>query len=357
MTRAGLGMAALLAGVSHLAIGTAYAAISPPDEARIVADMVTVFVVVMVIGGAFEGLKRVLRGGGSAFWTSTLGRWLIGRIAGTLVFAGLLGIGFFLSQRALEPVLDVLFRLGVPLSKELLFGVVLWMWGGPILFAWHLRTAVKVCIGKGSRPLRRLVRSLGMGGGGSSAFAGICEEWACRWKPGMILLGASMFDRQWRVGIRDDRGFGVVAGNGAGKGRSTIIPALLTYPGSAYVQDFKGQNAAVTAKARRDMGQDVHILEPMGEGGARFNPLQALDPKARDYVEQIDAIVDALVIGGDAKNLFWDESARTLIAGLIDYVVRCDSDGFQPPADYDPRRMSGLSAGPDAAMDGSNVEE
>ena len=57
----------------------------------------------------------------------------------------------------------------------------------------------------------------------------------------------------------------------------------------------------MTAQARRDMGQAVHILDPMGEGGAGFNPLQALDPEARDYVEQIDAIVDALVIGGDAQ--------------------------------------------------------
>ena len=112
------------------------------------------------------------------------------------------------------------------------------------------------------------------------------------------------------------------------------------------MQDFKGQNAAVTAQRRREMGQAVHILEPMGKrNGARFNPFGLLDPKARDYVEQIDAIVDALVIAGDAKNLFLDESARTLIAGLIDYVVRCDSDGeFDPPAD-------------DEAMEDSDAEE
>ena len=95
----------------------------------------------------------------------------------------------------------------MPLSEDLIGGIALGMWSGAILAAWHLRTPVKVCIGKGSRPLRRLVRSLGMGGGGSSAFAGICEEWANRWKPGMILLGASMFDSKWLVGIRDDRGF------------------------------------------------------------------------------------------------------------------------------------------------------
>ena len=39
-------------------------------------------------------------------------------------------------------------------------------------------------------------------------------------------------------------------------------------------QDFKGQNAAVTAQRRPDMGRAVHILEPMGEGGAGLNPPQ-----------------------------------------------------------------------------------
>jgi hypothetical protein len=83
----------------------------------------------------------------------------------------------------------------------------------------------------------------------------------------------------------------------------------------------------------------------MGKGGARWNPLELLDPSAMDYVEQIDAVVDAMVIAGDGKNLFWDEAARTLIAGLIDYVVRRDDDGeFSPPAD-------------DAAMENTDVEE
>ena len=347
MARSGLGIAALLACVSPLAIGTAYAALSPPDASQI-ADVVKIVVVVMVVGTAFQGLQRVFRGCGSSFWTSTLGRWLIGRIAGTVVLGGLLGIGFYLPVYALFPVLQVLMWLGVPVSNNLLIGIVLLMWAGATLAAWHLRTAVKVCIGKGSRPLRRLVRSLGMGGGGSSAFAGICEEWANRWKPGMILLGASMFDRKWLVGIRDDRMMMTAAGTGAGKNRNSIIPNLLTWPGSIYCQDFKGQNAAVTAQRRRDMGQAVHILDPMAalsENGARFNPLDLLDPKARDYVEQIDVIVDAVVIGGDDKNRFFDDAARTLIAGLIDYVMRCESnDEFEPPAD-------------DTAMEGSDVRE
>ena len=44
------------------------------------------------------------------------------------------------------------------------------------------------------------------------------------------------------------------------------------------------------------------------------------------------------------KTVFWDDAARTLIAGLIDYVVR-DGDGeFEPPAD-------------DAAAEDADVEE
>jgi hypothetical protein len=303
MARAGLGKALLLTGVSHLAIGSAYATVSTPDETNNIHIAVATVGVLIVYGG-WKVLRRTFRGGGSGFWTSTLGRWLIGRMAGTAVFGGLLGVGFYLAAYALLPVVQGLLNLGIPLTNRSVEGIVLAMWAGAIVAAWYLRTTVKVCIGKGSRPLRRLVRSLGLGAGGSSAFAGICEEWACRWKPGMILLGASMFDRKWLVGIRDDRGAGVVAGNGSGKGRSSIIPNLLTYPGSVYCQDFKGQNAAVTAQRRREMGQAVHILEPMAEGGARWNPLELLDPSAMDYVEQIDAIVDALVIAGDGKNLF-----------------------------------------------------
>ena len=329
MARAGLGIAALLACVSPFAIGTAHAFdFSAPDDAQ-TADIVTAIVVVVCAYGGFQGLRRCFRGAGSAFWTSTLGRWLIGRIAGTLVFAGLAGTGFFLAQRALGPVLEVLFRLGVPFSSELLFGAVLWIWGVPILAAWYLRTITKVCIGKGSRPLRRLIRSLGMGGGGSSAFAGICDEWSNRWKPGMILLGASMFDRNWLVGVKDDRHQITISSTGGGKGRSVVLPQLLTYPGSVLCVDVKGQNAAVTAERRRAMGQTVHVFDPMnalGGGAALYNPLAELDQNNPDYAEQLDLIVDALVIPGGDKSVFWDESARIVIAGVLDYIIRAPAE-------------------------------
>ncbi|MCB8878531.1 type IV secretory system conjugative DNA transfer family protein, partial [Acidisoma silvae] len=42
------------------------------------------------------------------------------------------------------------------------------------------------------------------------------------------------------------------APTGAGKGIGAVIPNLLDYPGSAFVLDFKGENYAVTARARRE---------------------------------------------------------------------------------------------------------
>jgi hypothetical protein len=326
-----------LAWVTNNALGWTLVAIAGASthDQKMVAQGIGLAAYIAAGGLCGYAVLRSMRGGMASLWTSTLGRWVIGRVAGAAVYGALVAALWLPALYVVAFLVGSILSIAgaqalVPLVR--VFQVLIWIVA--LGAAWPLRTPVKVWIGKYSRPVRRLYRSLRMGRGGSSAFAGILEEWACRWKPGMILLGASMFDRRWLVGKQDDRGHGVVAGNGAGKGRSSIIPNLLTYPGSIYVQDFKGQNAAVTAQARRDMGQTVHILEPMGKGGAQWNPLEPLDPAAADYVEQIDAIVDALVIAGDGKNLFWDESARTLIAGLIDYVVRRDRDDeFVPPVE------------------------
>ena len=43
-------------------------------------------------------------------------------------------------------------------------------------------------------------------------------------------------------------------------------------------------------------------------------------------MEQLDLIVDALVIPGGDKSVFWDESARTVIAGVLDYIIRAPAE-------------------------------
>ncbi|WP_293683020.1 type IV secretory system conjugative DNA transfer family protein [uncultured Phenylobacterium sp.] len=69
-----------------------------------------------------------------------------------------------------------------------------------------------------------------------------------------------------------------------GKGVGTIIPNLLTYPGSVICIDPKGENARVTARRHGQFGPD-HVLAPFGVTGqpsAAFNPLDRIDPAGLD---------------------------------------------------------------------------
>jgi type IV secretory pathway TraG/TraD family ATPase VirD4 len=287
---------------------------------------------------AWRAVQRSMRGAMAGFWHSTLGRYVIGRIAGTAVFAALAKLGLVIATYGLAYVLGGIAAVfGLKAVAALFPAFQVAVYALAAAFAWPLRTPVKVTIGKGTRRVRRLYRSLYMGCGGSAAFATIFDEWANRWRPGMIFLGHSMHDRFWPVGIKDDRMMLTIGSNGSGKGETSILTNLLQYPGSVFCNDVKGQNAAVSAQRRREMGQKVYILNPMnslGKGTAHLNPLNLLDPNSKNYVEDIFSIVDALVVPSSGNNRFWDEAARTVIAGAIDFLMRRCTGEFVPPADY-----------------------
>ena len=106
-----------------------------------------------------------------------------------------------------------------------------------------------------------------------------------------------------------------------GKGVGTIIPNLLDAARSVVCIDPKGENARVTARARRRFGP-VHILDPFGvtgEPSAAFNPLDGFDPEGLDAAEDAATLADALVFDapGEAGEAHWNEEAKALIAGLI----------------------------------------
>src|SRR5437867_12824388 len=84
----------------------------------------------------------------------------------------------------------------------------------------------------------------------------------------------------------------IVARTGTGKGARVGIPTLLrNVMSSCLCVDPKGENAAITARARQNpfpgFSQTVHIVNPWGELGAHFqslgfppasyNPLDILD--------------------------------------------------------------------------------
>jgi type IV secretion system protein VirD4 len=117
-----------------------------------------------------------------------------------------------------------------------------------------------------------------------------------------------------------------VAPNGSGKGIGAVIPNLLEYPGSCLVLDVKGENAAVTARARREMGHKVFLVDPFeanGSDGAAFNVMDRLDPASADCVSESALLADSLVIADNrgGENDHFSESAKTLLQGMSLHVA------------------------------------
>lgn len=141
------------------------------------------------------------------------------------------------------------------------------------------------------------------------------------------------------VGYRDDRHVCVVSGSRSGKGTTSIITNLCLWPGSVVVVDPKGENATVSAARRGNgspdcegMGQAVHVLDPFHAANvpdqyrSRFNPLDALDPGNDESIDEASRLADAIVVvQQDAKDPFWDESARSMVKGLILHVLTADA--------------------------------
>ena len=116
-----------------------------------------------------------------------------------------------------------------------------------------------------------------------------------------------------------------IAPTRSGKGVGAIIPNLLTTERSVLCIDPKGENARVTAGARRRLGP-VHVLDPFGVSGqpsAAFNPLERLAPDSLDLAEDAALLADALVHDppGQVGEAHWNEEAKALIAGVILHVV------------------------------------
>jgi type IV secretion system protein VirD4 len=139
------------------------------------------------------------------------------------------------------------------------------------------------------------------------------------------------------IGWNDNRHVMTIAGSRAGKGTSLIIPNLLTYDGSAFVLDPKGENAKITAGRRGEgtaeggpgMGQDVYVLDPFGVSGrdcAHFNPLDELHVTEDNVIEDAGMFADALIINPDHGEQYWTESAQALMRALILAVV-AERDG------------------------------
>lgn len=125
----------------------------------------------------------------------------------------------------------------------------------------------------------------------------------------------------------------IVARTRTGKGTRVIVPTLLRYLGSMIVIDPKGENAAITARARKlSLQATVHILNPWGMLGARFekkgfpaatyNPLDVLDRNDPNVVAIAQTLASTIspTWPGD-KDKFWSGSAANVIAAVLLWIT------------------------------------
>lgn len=132
-----------------------------------------------------------------------------------------------------------------------------------------------------------------------------------------------------------------IASTGAGKGVGCIVPALLRYQGPVVVVDPKGENYAITARRRREMGQKVVVFDPFSITDSpdrhSFNPLDLIDPNSDRFVEDVQTLAHlASTNPGDRaqhQDPFWPQMGRTLVtAALMDVLTMPDSEEATLPA-------------------------
>jgi type IV secretory pathway TraG/TraD family ATPase VirD4 len=131
----------------------------------------------------------------------------------------------------------------------------------------------------------------------------------------------------------------MTAPTGSSKGVSIEIPNLLTglKDCSVFNIDSSGQNAAVCAEARRQMGhrfwpinpKQVHVAHYPDLASVGHNPMDALDVNnpAR-FLMRATSIAEALapMQRAEGNSKFFDTGARMLATGLIMYVKLRDGD-------------------------------
>jgi len=123
-----------------------------------------------------------------------------------------------------------------------------------------------------------------------------------------------------------------VAPTRSGKGASYVVPNLLTYKGSMVVNDIKGENADITQRFRKSLGQKIYRFDPYNNTSsdatpdngiesfrAQWNPLDFINPESQS--SDAGTIADMLILEGTGEQVFWISEARNFLIGVVLHVV------------------------------------
>ena len=112
----------------------------------------------------------------------------------------------------------------------------------------------------------------------------------------------------------------VFAPTRSGKGVGIVIPTLLSWPFSVLIHDLKGENWALTAGARKRMGQLCLKFAPASadSDGARYNPLAEVRLGTPNEIRDVRNIVQ-MIIDPDGKGLpdHWSREGSAFLTGMI----------------------------------------
>jgi len=111
----------------------------------------------------------------------------------------------------------------------------------------------------------------------------------------------------------------------SGKGVSSVIPTLVSYPGSTITLDYKGENFNVTSGHRAKFGK-VYRWEPTGNKGHAFNPMMEIRTGENAFADA-NLIADILTTpasgGGNATSDHFQTGAKDFLTSLILHCLTC----------------------------------
>ena len=115
----------------------------------------------------------------------------------------------------------------------------------------------------------------------------------------------------------------------AGKGVSTVIPTLLSWPHSVLITDIKSENYGITAGYRQSkLGNKVLKFDPTAKdkSSVRYNPLDEIRLETKDEVRDVQNIADILVDPHGKGDLdHWAKTGHALLVGValhLKYTLR-----------------------------------
>ena len=109
----------------------------------------------------------------------------------------------------------------------------------------------------------------------------------------------------------------------SGKGVGFVIPNLLTWRGSAIVNDLKLENYEKTSGRRAQIGQQIVLFAPLDTHGRThaYNPLDFVSKDRALRVNDVQAITAKLVTTPPRADPMWTNEARSLLDGMILFLL------------------------------------